>query len=345
MADVSSNLYSWSTTASSNNPSGATNVGSGLDDNLRQLQATVREGLSHYNSVAVASAGTVDLGAQTGNFLIISGTTTITAFGTVSAGIWKVVRFSGALTLTHNGTSLILPGAANITTAAGDVGYFVSEGSGNWRCLCWEPASGVGWVGAAALGAGINALTEDSDPNYAADFFVSYDASATTAKKVGLDILLPPGLVAPYAGTTAPTGWLLCYGQTVSQATYAALYAILGTTYGSDAGGNFTLPDLRGRVVAGQDDMGGSSANRLTDQSGGLNGDTLGDTGGAETHTLTNAELPASSISSGNYDPGGTNGRFTKVSSVDGSGNATGGSGSAHNNVQPTIILNYIIKV
>jgi hypothetical protein len=142
MADVSSNLYSWSTTASSNSPSGVTNVGSGLDDNLRQLQATVREGLAHYNSVAVASAGTVDLGAQTGNFLIISGTTTITSFGTVSAGIWKVVRFSGALLLTHNGTSLILPGAANITTVAGDVACFLSEGSGNWRCVWFQPTDG-----------------------------------------------------------------------------------------------------------------------------------------------------------------------------------------------------------
>jgi hypothetical protein len=135
-------MYSWSTTASSNSPSGATNVGSGLDDNLRQLQATVREGLCHYNSVAVASAGTVDLGAQTGNFLIISGTTAITAFGTVSAGIWKVVRFSGALVLTHNGTSLILPGAANITTVAGDVACFLSEGSGNWRCMWFETVNG-----------------------------------------------------------------------------------------------------------------------------------------------------------------------------------------------------------
>jgi hypothetical protein len=106
------------------------------------LQATVREGLAHYNSVAVASAGTVDLGAQTGNFLIISGTTTITSFGTVSAGIWKVVRFSGALTLTHNGTSLILPGAANITTVAGDVACFLSEGSGNWRCVWYQAVDG-----------------------------------------------------------------------------------------------------------------------------------------------------------------------------------------------------------
>jgi hypothetical protein len=173
MADVSSNLYSWSTTASSNSPSGATNVGSGLDDNLRQLQATVREGLAHYNSVAVASAGTVDLGAQTGNFLIVSGTTTITAFGTVSAGIWKVVRFSGALTLTHNGTSLILPGAANITTVAGDVACFLSEGSGNWRCMWFEPTDGR--VRDAAF-----LIVDNSDPTKKIAFQASGITTATT---------------------------------------------------------------------------------------------------------------------------------------------------------------------
>jgi hypothetical protein len=169
MADVSSNLYSWSTTASSNSPSGATNVGSGLDDNLRQLQATVREGLAHYNSVAVASAGSVDLGAQTGNFLIISGTTTITALGTVSAGIWKVVRFSGALTLTHNGTSLILPGAANITTVAGDVACFLSEGSGNWRCVWFQPTDG-------RSAAGILIVPTSASPAQTTDGSVVWDS-------------------------------------------------------------------------------------------------------------------------------------------------------------------------
>jgi hypothetical protein len=184
MADVSSNLYSWSTTASSNSPSGATNVGSGLDDNLRQLQATVREGLAHFNSVAVASAGTVDLGAQTGNFLIISGTTTITAFGTVSAGIWKVVRFSGALVLTHNGTSLILPGAANITTVAGDVACFLSEGSGNWRCMWFEPVDGR--VRDAAF-----LIVDNSDPTKKIAFQASGITTATTRT-----------LTAPDASTT-----------------------------------------------------------------------------------------------------------------------------------------------
>lgn len=86
----------------------------------------------------IASAATTDLGAVQGLFHDITGTVTITSFGTVGAGIWKVVKFEGALTLTHNGTSLILLGGANRTTVNGDVGIYVSEGSGNWREVAYS---------------------------------------------------------------------------------------------------------------------------------------------------------------------------------------------------------------
>lgn len=88
----------------------------------------------------IASATTTDIGAATGNFVHITGTTTITGLGTIAAGAIRVVRFAGVLTLTHNATSLILPTGANITTAAGDTAIFVSEGSGNWRCVNYEPS-------------------------------------------------------------------------------------------------------------------------------------------------------------------------------------------------------------
>jgi len=98
-------------------------------------------------------AGTTDIGAATGNHVHITGTNGITGLGTVQAGTVRIVRFAAALTLTHNATSLILPGAANITTAANDVAIFVSEGSGNWRCVSYMPATGLSavgqWIGVA----------------------------------------------------------------------------------------------------------------------------------------------------------------------------------------------------
>lgn len=160
--------------------------------------------------------------------------------------------------------------------------------------------------------------------------------------------VIPSGSVMPFAGATEPSGWLLCYGQNVSRSTYAALFAVIGTTYGSgDGSTTFGIPDLRGRVVAGQDDMGGTSANRLTGQTGGVDGDVLGAAGGSETHTLTTAQMPSHSH------------RFSNSSTISGiegvnAGSLTGsgtidtsntGGGDAHNNVQPTFILNYIIKI
>ncbi len=136
MADVASNIYDWSTTAGSNLPADATTIGAGLADNFQQIQATVRTAFAH-KGADIASNLTTDLGAVPGLFHDITGTATITSFGTVAAGIWKIIKFEGALTLTHNATSLILPGGANITTADGDVAVMFSEGSGNWRCVSY----------------------------------------------------------------------------------------------------------------------------------------------------------------------------------------------------------------
>jgi len=141
MADVSATLAAWSSTTASNNPSGATTIGTGLDDNLREIQGVIVRGLSHKGS-DIASAATTDLGAVEGLMHDITGTTGISSFGTVRAGILKVIKFEGALTLTHNATSLILPGGANITTANGDVALVISEGAGNWRVLDYTRANG-----------------------------------------------------------------------------------------------------------------------------------------------------------------------------------------------------------
>lgn len=114
----------------------------------------------------IASATTTDIGAATGNLVHVTGTTTITGLGTVQAGTERVVVFDAILTLTHNGTSLILPTGANITTAAGDAAIFRSEGAGNWRCVVYQRASGAALSGGG--GGGLTNWTEavnSSSPN------------------------------------------------------------------------------------------------------------------------------------------------------------------------------------
>lgn len=103
----------------------------------------------------IASASTTDLSTSTSNLVLVTGTTTITSFGTVTAGAIFKVRFAGALTLTHNGTSLILPGAANITTAANDSMEIQSLGSGNWLVNSYQRASGLPIVNPTSSGAGL----------------------------------------------------------------------------------------------------------------------------------------------------------------------------------------------
>lgn len=179
--------------------------------------------------------------------------------------------------------------------------------------------------------------------------------------------MIAAGTILPFGGTSVPTGFLLCYGQAISRSTYADLFAVVGTTYGAgDGSTTFNVPDLRGRVAAGQDDMGGSSANRLTGQSGGVDGDGLGNAGGLETHTLVTSEMPShahriwsssgggsgssvagfgsSSVSTacGLIPIGGSSAYYDTFNAGHAVMEGTGSDG-AHNNVQPTLIVNYMI--
>jgi hypothetical protein len=138
MANIQPSLKGWSTTEASNQPDSTDSAT--IAGDMRAIQAGIRQ---YFTQDTIASAATTDLGSKEAGTLTISGTTTITALGTVSAGIRKTVVFSGALTLTHNATSLILPGTANITTAANDRAEFESLGSGNWRCNWYTRANGI----------------------------------------------------------------------------------------------------------------------------------------------------------------------------------------------------------
>ena len=198
---------------------------------------------------------------------------------------------------------------------------------------------------------------------------------------------VPVGVVNPFAGASAPSGWLMCGGQEVAIASFSDLYAVVSTTYGALTNGSggagsthFRVPDLRGRVIAGEDDMSGTAANRLTTAGSGVNGIALGATGGFQNHILTEAQIPShthtqnahthtqdahghafiakwqgsASVGVNMSAPSFGNSYGLDNSYIAGSTatnqnttatNQNTGGGLAHSITQPTIILNYIIKV
>lgn len=107
----------------------------------QRATGTVLVGSDDHSVVELPSAATTNIGGAAKERVDISGTTTITSFGTVPNRL-RFVRFTGALTLTHNATSLILQGGANVTTTANDTAIFESDGSGNWRCINYRRSGG-----------------------------------------------------------------------------------------------------------------------------------------------------------------------------------------------------------
>jgi len=183
-------------------------------------------------------------------------------------------------------------------------------------------------------------------------------------------LLLPVGLIMPFAGTEIPNGWLRCDGSEISKAQYPRLFASVGGTYGTPSNANnFLLPDLRGRTLIG------------TGDGPGLTNRVLAATGGAETVALTADEMPAHTHTGTTDSAGDHNHTVSNTvqktglntpGSLDNDSGAGGteidniatatittstagahthsfttnstGSGSAHNNMQPFMALNYIIR-
>src|SRR5262245_21930402 len=201
---------------------------------------------------------------------------------------------------------------------------------------------------------------------------------------------IPLGVALPYFGVTAPSSaFALPFGQAISRTTYVNLFNLIATTYGAgDGSTTFNLPDLRGYLLAGKDDMGGVVASRITAGASGIDGTVLGAAGGAQTVTLITAQMPAHAH--GVNDPthshnmsfstgATTNGNISLFGFVDNVGAganvgtsqvaatgislnaaATGiginlagtgisiqsaGGGGAHQNMPPTRICNFIMRI
>lgn len=142
--------------------------------------------------------------------------------------------------------------------------------------------------------------------------------------------LTESGMMVAYGGSTAPNGWLLCQGQSVAKATYPFLFAAIGYTYGG-SGANFNVPDMRGQVPVGI---------------GGTLGLTLGQEFGEVTHTLTIPEMPSHNHPFATLSNPGSSGPavFFSNQGVDQVTQNVGGDG-AHNNVQPSLGVQWIIKI
>lgn len=325
---------------------------------------------SNFDVIDAAFGSTTSLNATGGSatltaaqyeplFLSITGAISAPVTYTIPSGV-------GGQWIVYNGTTDSSGGPHAITIASGGGGtsvaltrtlrtIIISDGT-NIRELSYLKTTSFP-VSVANGGTGATTLTANnvllgngsSSPQFVAPGTTGnvLTSNGTTWQSTAPTVTagVPAGSVSAYAGSTAPAGWLLCFGQAVSRSTYADLFAVIATTYGAgDGSTTFNLPDLRGRVAVGKDNMGGSAANRITSGGSGITGTTLGAAGGTQTHTLTTAEMPAHTHSIGTAAAcsGGVVGTGQGGSAVN---TGSTGGGGAHQNTQPSIILNYIIKI
>jgi microcystin-dependent protein len=199
-----------------------------------------------------------------------------------------------------------------------------------------------------------NNLTVHNNTDICGNLTVANDINATNFRASGnfyLDgyVLIPAGTIIMSAAVNEPAGWLHCNGRLLNKVTYADLYAAIGNAYSTDISSaiEFKIPDLRGRVGVGSYEYSADSNYTLIQRS-------LGQQGGEESHILVTSEMPSHSHTVGNTTiQNGLNTRINVDDSANGELNLDGsqtttsssvGGGQPHNNMQPFLVVRYLIK-
>ena len=231
-----------------------------------------------------------------------------------------------------NGSYFHITGTTTVNGfAAVSPGYMVTVVFDSTPLLTHNATSFIMLNGANCLcvAGDVATFVNESSTNWRMTSYNGYGSASAT----------PVGSYIAVGGATAPNGTLLCAGQTVSRTTYAALFAYFGTTYGSgDGSTTYGLPDLRGRSLFGQDNMGGTAANRITSAICGITGTTLGAAGGhqdIETHNHGGA-TGTGSTGTGSTGTGTSGGRSADHTHAPGSLAGTTPNGSDGLGNQPT---------
>jgi len=252
-----------------------------------------------------------------GEFVYVAG-----ASGSGQAGTLQITNITG------NQVTLLNAGGASGALISSDAGNYAKLGSDN---LVFVP-NALASTSARGLLSPLSGAATD---------FVGGDNTTHSLVTALLGYLVPTGAVIDYAGATAPTGFLLAQGQAVSRTTYSGLYTALGgagSPWGQgDGSTTFNVPDLRSRVPVG------------AGQGTGLSNYALAATGGEETHRLVQAEMPSHMHYAMSNPVGYAGGSYGAHTSCASTGNSvvpctSAGSDGAHNNIQPYLVMNKIIK-
>lgn len=316
----------------------------------------------------LTAAGTTDLGSSPVTYLSITGTTTITSFGTTAvSGTLKILVFQNSLTITRNVTSLKVPGTNNIVTQPGDTAIALALGSGNWQLITYTPASGTAlqnpsmpvcskldYMGFAAnVPSGFTPgngqpLSRVAFPDYFNCSTLVQNGTTSNGSLVitGLSSTGEFGSGMPVEGTGIPLGSIISSVNSSTQITLNAGHAATASgtvsirvfAYGYGAGGDTTtvgVPLCQGLKVTGRD----SSAGNISNFS------ALNTVVGNQAHTLQLTELPGGINSNGagvSVSVSGTSNqndvlRLVSPSTLGGSFNQTGGFGIGFLSAVPTV--------